>query len=46
MNSPIKLFFVEGEDRDYRYINSICSCFFGKGRFQSKIINLPASQYL
>lgn len=44
MSNPVKLFIVEGEDRDYRFVNSMTSCFFGKGRFEAIVINLPVSQ--
>ena len=43
MRKPVKLFIVEGEDRDYRFVNDMVECFF-KGRYSSTIINLPASQ--
>jgi len=44
MNNPVKLFIVEGEDRDYRFVNEMSFCFFSKGKFEAKVINLPASQ--
>lgn len=44
MSNPIKLFIVEGVVRDYRFVYEMSSCFFESGRFQAKIINLPASQ--
>lgn len=44
MNNPVKLFIVEGEDRDFRFVNEMTSCFFSKGKFEAKVINLPASQ--
>ena len=44
MSNPVKLFVVEGLDRDYRFVNEMTACFFGDGRFCAKIINLPASQ--
>lgn len=45
MSNPVKLFIVEGESRDYRFVNEMTRCFF-KGRYTSTIINLPASQNL
>ncbi|MCR4702507.1 MAG: hypothetical protein K5665_02460 [Saccharofermentans sp.] len=44
MNNPVKLFIVEGEVRDFRFVNYMTKCFFSTGRFQAKIINLPAAQ--
>ncbi len=43
MSESIKLFIVEGEERDYRYINRMTDCFF-KGKYASRVINLPTSQ--
>lgn len=43
MNKPIKCFIVEGEDRDYRFINEMTRTFF-KGRYDSITICLPAEQ--
>ena len=43
MNKPIKCFVVEGEDRDYRFINEMIRTFF-KGRYESITICLPAGQ--
>ncbi len=43
MSEPVKLFIVEGESRDYRFINVMTKCFF-KGRYKTRIINLPAAQ--
>ena len=42
-NIPIILFIVEGEKRDYRFIEEMCNCFF-KGKYKANIINLPAKQ--
>ncbi len=42
-NFPIILFIVEGEKRDYRFIEEMCNCFF-KGKYKANIINLPAKQ--
>ena len=44
MNNPVKLFVVEGEVRDLRFAKELTECFFSSGRYQAKIINLPASQ--
>ncbi len=44
MNKPIKLFIVEGEDRDYRFVDEMTRCFFAKGKFEAKIINLSAAK--
>ena len=44
MNNPVKLFVVEGEVRDLRFAKELTDCFFSSGRYQAKIINLPASQ--
>ncbi len=45
MNKPVKLFIVEGEDRDYRFVNCMEHVFF-TGRYETRVINLPASQNL
>lgn len=44
MSKPIKLFIVEGEKRESRFIHEMANCFFEKGRYESKIINLSADQ--
>lgn len=44
MNNPVKLFVVEGEDRDCRFVQGMTQCFFATGKYQAKVINLPASQ--
>lgn len=44
MNSPVKLFIVEGEDRDFRFVSEMTKCFFLSPHVQSKIIHLPAAQ--
>lgn len=46
MSNPVKLFIVEGEHRDYRFVNELTRCFFSRGKHDSRIINLPASQNL
>ena len=38
-----KLFIVEGEDKECRYLESMTNCFF-KGKHDSVIISLPAKQ--
>lgn len=43
MADPVKLFIVEGESRDYRFVNEMTNCFL-KGRYKTKVINLPAAQ--
>ena len=43
MDNPVKLFIVEGESRDYRFVNEMTTCFF-KGRYTAKVIALPAAQ--
>ena len=43
MADPVKLFIVEGESRDYRFVNEMTRCFL-KGRYKTKVINLPAAQ--
>ena len=43
MRNPVKLFIVEGESRDYRFVNEMTRRFF-KGRYTATVINLPASQ--
>ena len=43
MSEAIKLFIVEGEDRDLRFIKEMTQTFF-KGKFSAKIIQLPAAQ--
>lgn len=40
---PVILFVIEGEARDFRFVNEMTRCFF-RGRYQTKIINLPAAQ--
>lgn len=41
MSKPVKCFIVEGEARDYRFIQGMTRTFF-KGRFESVTIFLPA----
>lgn len=43
MNKAVKLFIVEGEDRDYRFVEEMKRCFF-KGRYETRTIAIPASQ--
>lgn len=43
MSKQTVLFIVEGENRDYRFINEMTQCFF-KGKYKIKIISLAASQ--
>lgn len=43
MSSPVKLFIVEGENRDYRFIFEMTQCFF-KGHYNATVICLPAAQ--
>lgn len=43
MAEPVKLFIVEGESRDYRFVKEMTKCFL-KGRYKTKVINLPAAQ--
>ena len=43
MSKPVKCFIVEGEDRDYRFINEMIETFF-KGRYDSVTICLSAEQ--
>lgn len=43
MAEPVKLFVVEGESRDFRFVNEMTRCFL-KGRYKTKVINLPAAQ--
>ena len=43
MSEAIKLFIVEGEDRDLRFIKEMTQIFF-RGKFSAKIIQLPAAQ--
>ena len=45
MKKSIKLFIVEGEDRDYRFTQEMINCFF-KGKYDAKVIYLPAAQNL
>ena len=40
---PVKLFIVEGEDRDYRFINEMLGLFF-TGKYETRTICLPATQ--
>ena len=44
MRNPVKLFIVEGEKRDFRFIETMTKLFFSRGKFESRIINLPAAQ--
>ena len=44
MGKPVKLFIVEGENRDFRFIERMTKQFFSRGKFESKIINVPAAQ--
>ena len=41
MSRPVKLFIVEGEDRDYRFITRMTETFFS-GKYEAKVICLPA----
>ncbi len=43
MSKQIILFIVEGEKRDYRFVEEMTQCFF-RGKYQVKIISLAASQ--
>ena len=43
MSKPVKCFIVEGEDRDYRFIQDMSSVFF-KGRYELVTIFLAAEQ--
>lgn len=43
MSNPVKLFIVEGENRDYRFIREMTQCFL-KGRYIATVICLPAAQ--
>lgn len=42
MDKAIKLFIVEGEDRDYRFINKMADQFF-KGKYDTRVFVLPAN---
>ncbi len=42
MNKTI-LFIVEGEDKDYRFVNNMTNLFL-KGKYKTEIINIPAKQ--
>lgn len=44
MSEPVILFIVEGEDRDYRFVHEMSTCFFTKGKYKSVVIKLPAAQ--
>jgi hypothetical protein len=44
MGRPVILFIVEGEKRDYRFVEEMKRCFLSKGRHQVSVINLPASR--
>ena len=44
MSRPVKLFIVEGLDRDFRFVEKMTQCFFDRGRYEARIINLPAAQ--
>lgn len=43
MNRPVKLFIVEGADRDYRFITRMTETFFS-GKYEAKVICLPAQR--
>lgn len=43
MIEPIILFIVEGEKRDYRFVDEMVRCFM-KGRHKVSVINVPAAQ--
>lgn len=43
MNEAIKLFIVEGVEKDYRFVKGMTDLFM-RGRFAAKIIYLPAAQ--
>lgn len=42
MNKAVKVFIVEGENRDLRFINSLTRVFFSDNE-ESIIINIPSS---
>lgn len=42
-NNPVILFIVEGEKKDYRFIEEMTNCFF-KGKYLARIINIPAKK--
>lgn len=43
MSDSIKLFIVEGEERDYRFVKGMTDLFM-RGKFEARIIYLPAAQ--
>lgn len=43
MSEAVILFVVEGEKRDYRFVDEMVECFL-KGRYKVSVINVPASQ--
>ena len=43
MSNSTKIFVVEGEDRDLRFLNSLVRVFF-QGKYEAQIISLPAKQ--
>lgn len=43
MDKPVKCFVVEGEDRDYRFVDGMVKTFF-KGKYEALTITLPAEQ--
>lgn len=44
MNKPVKLFIVEGEDRDLRFVTEMAHCFFSHGRYETRVLSLSAQQ--
>ncbi len=45
MDKAVKVFIVEGIDRDYRFLGEMAQCFF-QGKFDAHIIRLPAEMNL
>lgn len=43
MGKPVKLFIVEGEKKERRFVSELANCFF-KGRYQAEIITVAAAQ--
>lgn len=45
MRKPVKLFIVEGENRDYRFLNEMLRCFM-VGKYKTAVVAIPAAQNL
>jgi len=44
MAEPTMLFIVEGESRDYRFVEAMARCFFRDGRHRIAVVSVPAAQ--